>query len=149
MFIAGCAAGGFDITQPLVTLVPEPREGPTERVHWLEYNDEEVRGLPRTADRCIFFYFKTELSCWECDALDKSLKDMWVVHLLNQNFINYKATDDMEDFERGRSRMGVIDVPHVFIVKMDPPELLASHSGPINTSGLIGMISGTLSHCKE
>jgi len=149
LFIAGCAVGGFDITQPLVKLRPEPTEKPIQRVDWIDYNDEAVRQLPQTADRCILFYFKRELGCWECDALDKSFTDDAVATLANQHFINIIATDDMEDFERGKHRMGVTDIPHVFIMKPEPPKLLASHSGPIKTRALIDIIFSTLGECYQ
>lgn len=146
-------AGGFDIAQPLVTLVPWPADEPVERVHWVDYDDEEVGNLPRAVNGCVLFYFKTALSCWECDALDKSFKDKDVVSLLNHHFINYKATDDMEDFERGLNRLGIKDAPYIIIIKFDiakqnPIKILAHHNSVVDTNGLIGIITSTLDHCS-
>ncbi len=148
-FIAGCAAGGFDITQPLITLVPEPREEATERVYWVPYNDEEVDSLLEATDRCVFFYFKTELSCKECDILDNSLKDKHVVSLLNEHFISYKITDDMADFQKGLDSLkGDIDnLPYIIIVQTNPLKVLGNHSGFISTTELIRIINNTLNRC--
>lgn len=154
VFIAGCIAGGFDVTQPLITIAPGPAHEPVERVHWLDYNSEEVIALPRTASgQCVFFYFKNELSCWECDALDESFKDKRIVSLLNQHFISYKATDNMPDFESGLKKLGAEDTPYIIIIKFDiaeqhPVRVLSHYSGAIDTNGLIGIITDTLDHCS-
>lgn len=146
MFVAGCVAGGFDITQPLITLVPEPAEEPVERVRWIDY-DQKVGDFPKIADKCIFFYFKTQLSCWECNVLDEGFKDKRVIFLLNYHFINHKITDDMEGFDRGLGIMGIKRIPHILIIRTDPLEVLVSHSGVVNTNGLINIINSTSDRC--
>ncbi|MHA2426876.1 MAG: hypothetical protein ACXADB_02460 [Candidatus Hermodarchaeia archaeon] len=154
IFIVGCAAGGWDITQPLITLVPEPVDEPVDRVHWLDYNSEEVIALPHTLNgECVLFYFKHELSCGECDALDEGFRDKRVVSLLNQHFISYKATDSMPDFESGMNKLGVNHTPYILIMKFDMVkqnriQILSHHEGAIGTNGLIGIITSTLDHCN-
>jgi len=147
MFIAGCAVGGFDISQPLVKLRPEAVERVPERVDWLDYS--EAAGLAQE-EACILYYFKTEQPCGQCDLMDQTFKNQEAVYLLNNNFITYKGTDDLPDGEKEIANMPG-DVPAISIVAGGAaPRAIFGHSegNAIPLREFIGILKESLGKCN-
>jgi hypothetical protein len=120
--LSGCGFGGFDLSNirgGLFKARPEVPEIPVERVDWQDYSDEIVEILPYEHHGCMLLYVKHELSCGECDVMDKTFNHPQVVSILNNNkFIAIKATDDMEDFEKAVYRTRSKMTPTISITTM-------------------------------
>ena len=139
-----CAVGGFDITQPLIKVKPGAPKEHIERISWTAYDDNNVENLLKASNECLFLYFKTSLSCQECDTVDETLQDNMIAYLLNSYFVNYKITNHDPDWEMALTRFDVNNIPTIIILSTKPYEIIIKHHGHLNINGLENTIMDAL-----
>ncbi len=146
--LAGCL--NFDFSGPLIKYTPDPPPAPSERVHWVDYEDEYVRTLPFEHEGCILFYAKNELSCGECDRMDMVFKNQDIVYLLNNDFLPIEATDDLPDWEKAVARLGVEITPMIIVFDSAHDKVLFAHEGTaVPEKVFLEMLFGASKKCKE
>jgi len=142
LFLTSCISGSFDITQPFIKSPSEAIERQPERVPWLDYGYEEFERQAAVSDKCSFIYFKNELGCASCYAMDDILKDSRVVDLINKRFTPYKVTDDMPDWERAIEIFNVRHTPAIFIINRTKSKwyVVDNHEGYLGIQELISIM---------